>query len=175
MRMTRERIKRVFYKLKSGKEKFFDEFYSLTKTPVYFTVRKFFRDEFFIDDVMQDTYVSFLSVMNSIEGDPFPYLISIAKNKAIDVIRREAKTDKNVEVEKLNNTYDDVYSHDFPLLEKIKTVLDEEELFIIEKVVICGFTQTEVAHMLRKPITTINYKYKTLLKKLKNMQKEAYK
>lgn len=175
MKMTRERIKRVFYKLKSGKEKYFDEFYSLTKTPVYFTVRKFFRDEFFIDDVMQDTYVSFLSVMNSIEGDPFPYLISIAKNKAIDVTRREAKTDKSVEIENVNIPYDDVYTHDFPLLEKVKTALDDEEFFIVEKVVLCGYTQTEVAKMLDKPVTTVNYKYKTVIKKLKKLQKEAYK
>lgn len=175
MKMVREKIKRVFYKLKNGKEKYFDEFYALTKTSVYFTVRRFSRDAFFVEDVMQEAYVSFLLSINSIAGDPFPYLISVAKNKAIDAIRREEKIDKSVEIENVNIPYDDVYTHDFPLLEKVKIALDDEEFFIVEKVVLCGYTQTEVAKMLDKPVTTVNYKYKTVIKKLKKLQKEAYK
>lgn len=174
MQTERRKIQRVFNKLKNGKEKYFDEFYALTKTSVFFTVRQFSRDEFFIEDVMQDTYVSFLSAIKSVSGDPFPYLMSIAKNKAIDAIRKEEKIDGSVEIENVNPAYNDVYSHEFPLLEKIKTALEAEEFFIIEKVVICGYTQTEVAKMLNKPITTVNYKYKTVVKKLKQLQKEVY-
>lgn len=137
-------------------------------------MRKYSRDEFFIEDVMQDAYISFLNNMQSIDGDPLPYLITITKNKALDAVRKDSKTDKSVEIEDLPISKTDEYSTDFPLLDKCRSVLDDEEYFILENIAIIGYTQTEVAKMLGKPISTVNYEYKTILKKLRKINKEAY-
>ena len=99
--MERSEIKTLFEQLKAGKKEYFSRFYTLTKRSVYFTVRKYSRDEFFIEDVMQDAYISFLNNMQSIDGDPLPYLITITKNKALDAVRKDSKTDKSVEIEDL--------------------------------------------------------------------------
>lgn len=165
--MERSRITTLFAKLKEGKKEYFGEFYALTKRAVYFTARKYSRDEFFIEDVMQDAYISLLDKSHSIDGDPLPYLITITKNKALDAIKKDSKTDKSVEIENLPVSREDEYSTDFPLLEKCRKTLDKEEFFILENVAIFGYTQTEVAKMLNKPVTTVNYQYKTILKKLK--------
>lgn len=60
------------------------------------------------------------------------------------------------------------------MLDKCRSVLDDEEYFILENIAIIGYTQTEVAKMLGKPISTVNYEYKTILKKLRKINKEAY-
>ena len=172
--VKREKIKSVFKKLKNGKQEYFDEFYKLTKTSVYFTVRKFSRDEFFIEDAMQDAYVSFLKNICSVKDDPLPYLIVTAKNKALDRIRLDGKIDKTVEIENLVNATEDTYKSDFPLLNKCREILSDEEFFILENVAILGYRQTEVAEMLGKPLTTVNYNYKIILKKLRTIKKEAY-
>ena len=164
--MERSEIKTLFEQLKAGKKEYFSRFYTLTKRSVYFTVRKYSRDEFFIEDVMQDAYISFLNNM--------PYLITITKNKALDAVRKDSKTDKSVEIEDLPISKTDEYSTDFPLLDKCRSVLDDEEYFILENIAIIGYTQTEVAKMLGKPISTVNYEYKTILKKLRKINKEAY-
>ena len=172
--VKREKIKSVFKKLKNGKQEYFDEFYKLTKTSVYFTIRKFSRDEFFIEDAMQDAYVSFLKNICSVKDDPLPYLIITAKNKALDRIRLDGKIDKTVEIEDLPIAKTDEYSTDFPLLDKCRQILTDEEFYILENIVLMGYTQTEVAKKLNKPVSTVNYTYKTILKKLSKIKKEAY-
>ena len=49
-----------------------------------------------------------------------------------------------------------------------------EEFFILENTVIYGYTRVEVAAMLKKPVSTVNRQYNALLKKAKEMAKEAY-
>ena len=140
--VKREKITAVFKKLKHGKTEYFDEFYKLTKTSVYFTIRKFSRDEFFIEDAMQDAYVSFLKNLGAVKDDPLPYLITTSKNKALDHIKRDGKIDKTVEVETLTHSSEDTYKCDFPLLNKCREILSEEEFFILENVAILGYRQT---------------------------------
>ena len=172
--MERTRINFTFLKLKEGKKEYFSEFYNLTKSSVYFTARKYSRDEYFIEDVMQEAYISFLNNIARVEGNPLPYLITATKNKALDAIKKDKNTDKSVEIEDLPISKCDDYSTDFPLLDKCKSVLTDEEFFILENIVLIGYTQTEVAKTLNKPVSTINYTYNTILKKLSKIKKEAY-
>ena len=172
--MEKARIKSTFLKLKEGKKEYFSEFYNLTKTSVYFTARKFSRDEYFIEDVMQEAYISFLNNIHRIDGDPLPYLITATKNKALDAIKKDKNVDKTVEIEDLPIAKTDEYSTDFPLLDKYRQMLTDGEFYILENIVLMGYTQTEVAKKLNKPVSTVNYTYKTILKKLSKIKKEAY-
>ena len=172
--MEKARIKSTFLKLKEGKKEYFSEFYNLTKTSVYFTARKFSRDEYFIEDVMQEAYISFLNNIHRIDGDPLPYLITATKNKALDAIKKDKNVDKTVEIEDLPIAKTDEYSTDFPLLDKCRQIRTDEEFYILENIVLMGYTQTEVAKKLNKPVSTVNYTYKTILKKLSKIKKEAY-
>ena len=172
--MEKARIKSTFLKLKEGKKEYFSEFYNLTKTSVYFTARKFSRDEYFIEDVMQEAYISFLNNIHRVDGDPLPYLITATKNKALDAIKKDKNVDKSVEIEDLPIAKTDEYSTDFPLLDKCRQTLTDEEFYILENIVLLGYTQTEVARKLNKPVSTVNYTYKTILKKLSKIKKEAY-
>ena len=85
------RLKTLIEKLKKGRREYFDEFYELTKQSVYFTVRSLSTDKFFIEDVMQDAYNSFLTNLGAVSGNPVPYLCTVAKNKALDKIKKERR------------------------------------------------------------------------------------
>lgn len=169
--MNTLRLKTLAEKLKKGRREYFDEFYGLTKTSVYFTARSFFADEFFIEDVMQESYYSFLNNLYKVEGNPLPYLIEITKNKALDKLKKNKKTDYSVEIETLNIAEEEP-EKDFPLLDYMKKRLSEEEYFILEKTVILGYRRVEVAKMLNKPVSTVNRKYHDVIKKVKKLYKE---
>lgn len=165
------RLKTLIEKLKKGRREYFGEFYELTKKSVYFTVRSLSTDKYFIEDVMQDAYVSFLTNLNKVEGNPLPYLIEIAKNKALDAIKKNSKVDSSIEIETLNLAAA-VTETDFPFLNRLKKQLTEEEYFILEKTVFMGFRRVEVAKMLNKPVPTVNRKYHVIINKIKKMYKE---
>ena len=169
------RLRLLLEKLKSGKREYFDEFYGLTKMSVYYLVKKYLFDDFAVEDVMQEAYISFLYSLDKVIGNPLPYLIQIAKNKALDHLRKDSKTDKSVQAEDLNIGKADEYESEFPLLHECRKRLDEEEFFILENTVIFGYTRVDVAKMLDKPVSTVNRKYNAILSKIKKFHKEAYK
>lgn len=173
--MRHLRLKILLEKLKSGKKEYFDEFYGLTKASVYYLVKKYFSNEADAEDVMQDAYIAFLYSLDRVHGNPLPYLLQTAKNKALDYIRKDSKTDKSVNADDLSPSKTDVYESEFVLLNECRRRLTEEEFFILENTVIFGYTRVDVAKMLGKPVSTVNRKYNQILKKTKNYLREAYK
>lgn len=172
--MSRIKLRRLLSKLKAGKKEYFEEFYELTKGAVWYVVGKYVKERFFAEDILQDAYVSFLNNLASVKEDPLPYLCSIAKNKALDSIKKEAKIDKSLTPEDLNSAASDIYEIEYPLLEICRKKLSKEEFFIIENTVIYGYTRVEVAKMLEKPVSTVNRQYNALLKRVKTLAEEAY-
>ena len=173
--MEKLRLKILLSKLKAGKKEYFDEFYELTISAVWYVVKKIVPERFFAEDIVQETYVAFLNNLQSVKGDPLPYLCSIAKNRALDSIKKENKIDKSSPFEELTLSTVDKYEVDFPLLEACKSKLDDEEYFILEHTVIFGYTRVAVAKMLNKPVPSVNRKYNRILKRVAILAKEVYK
>ena len=173
--MKKLRLKILLSKLKAGKKEYFDEFYELTISAVWYVVKKIVPERFFAEDIVQETYVAFLNNLQSVNDDPLPYLCSIAKNRALDSIKKENRIDKSSPFEDLTLSTVDKYEVDFPLLEECKRKLDDEEYFILEHTVIFGYTRVAVAKMLNKPVPTVNRKYNRILKKVAILAKEVYK
>lgn len=178
MKMNYERFKRLIGKLKRGKQEYFDEFYELTKGAVYYKIKSYGSvDSAAAEDIMQETYVSFLKHIDSADenGNPLAYLLTIAGNKTIDELRKNGRFDKEIDPEELNIKTTEVYSHDMPLVETCRKKLSPEDFGLLELTVIYGYKRTEVAKMLDKPISTVNRRYNDLLKKIKIFYGEAYK
>ena len=63
----------------------FDEFYNLTKKNVFFTIISIVKDNYVVDDLMQDTYMKFLENKNNYKSKSInAYLSTIARNLAIN-------------------------------------------------------------------------------------------
>lgn len=170
-----EKVKNIVSHLKKGKDRYFDEFYDLTKRAVYYTVYKILRDEGDASDVMQEVYVSFLNHLDEIDADKnaYSYLIASAKNKALNVLRQKKRLLALDETRDIADVRQEI-PDDMPLLARAKKILSQKEWELLEFCVVYGYKRVEVAKMLNSPVSTINWQYNNVLKKLSKFYKEAY-
>ena len=59
--MLKEKVARAIRQLKKGKTEYFDEIYDLTRASVYYVIRGVLKDNYLVEDAMQETYVAFLN------------------------------------------------------------------------------------------------------------------
>lgn len=171
--MNKLRLKHLLSGLKAGKKEYFEEFYRLTKGAVWYSVLRYVKSRFYAEDIIQDTYIAFLNHLETVNGDPLPFLCTIAKNKALDSIKKDARLDKNPLPENMP-TETDENSFDAPLLDLCRKRLTEEDFYILENTVLFGYTRVEVAKTLGKPVSTVNRRYNDILKKIKKFATEVY-
>ena len=154
-------------KFKNGDFTDFDEFYKQTSRLVYFSALTILRDRGHAEDIMQETYVSFLSSLQSVQnGANVPaYLCVIARNKSINKIKKDAKTLYDDEVLTLQKV--DFNEGNGGFEEIISLLDDSEEREIISYHIVLGFKFREIAEILGKPIGTVLWKYNRALAKLR--------
>lgn len=165
--------KKLIIRLKNGDNSAFDAFYENTKRGVYFVIRKLTNDSCIIEDVMQDSYLTFLDKIKEINDNEnyFAYLLTIARNKTINYLKKINKVELT---ESIDVFAEPSFNKEAPLLHYCKQNLSETEWFLLEMCVINGFKRVEVATLLEKSISTINWQYHQMLKKVKKFYKEVY-
>lgn len=171
--MLKEKVARAIKQLKKGKTEYFDEIYDLTRASVYYVIRGILKDSYLVEDAMQETYVAFLNSIAKIddEQNPLSYLLQIAKNKALDEARRKTRA-AGANIDDVEIATSDVTVSDLPLLEHARQNLSDDEFRILELTTIYGYRRVEVAKMLGEPISTINWKYNKIIKKVKTFYGE---
>ena len=170
----KNQIKALIINLKAGKKEYFNEFYNLTKSSVYYMIIKYVHTNENAQDVMQDTYISFINSLNNLDDNQngYNYLLTIAKNKAINYITRQRPTEDIIGLEIADkNPFDNL---DAPLLNLCQQRLSLEEWQMLERCILLGYTQVEVAKEQGKSISTFNWRFKKLLSKISKLYKEAY-
>ena len=151
----KEKVARAIRQLKKGKTEYFDEIYDLTRASVYYVIRGVLKDNYLVEDAMQETYVAFLNSIAKIddEQNPLSYLLQIAKNKALDEARRKTRA-AGANIDDVEIATSDVTVSDLPLLEHARQNLSDDEFRILELTTIYGYRRVEVAKMLGEPIST---------------------
>ena len=147
----------------------FDVFYDATSKQVFFTLRKYIKDSMIIEDLMQETYVKFLKHIFDIkpDGNIKSYLTTIARNLAIDHLRKSSKIEFNeAYVMDLEEHFED--SHDYLYL---MDVLSQKEKHIVQLHIVESMTFKDISLIEKEPLGTILWRYQKALKKMK----EAYK
>ena len=163
---------RTVEKLKKGQQEYFGEFYDLTKKSVYYSILAIVGRREDAEDIMQDTYVTFINNLANItdKKNGYYYLLQIAKNKGINhynKAKRETLTEDFSHYESGEQL--DVYRD----LDYLKSKLTEDEWYYIEHCVILGFKQKEVAKKLSLPTSTVGYKYNKVIEKARKIYEEA--
>lgn len=175
--MQKNNLRSYISRLKTGERDAFDPFYEQTKGSVWFAVHAIVKDRQTAEDLMQETYISFLNHISEIDesANPLAYLVTTARNKALNELRRR-KSLSNADLDELPipDPKDSFSECDTPLLDRAKKILSEKEWRLLELCVIYGYKRVEVAKMLRMPVSTVNWQYNQLLKKLKKQCAEVY-
>lgn len=147
----------------------FDDFYAATSKQVFFTIKKYIKDEMTVEDIMQDVYVKFLKKINQVKLDQNikSYLTTMARNASIDYLRKQTPV-----------TYDDnhVYSiyDDQKMDESYLWLLDtlpKQERDIVYLHVIEEQKFKDIAAITNEPIGTVLWRYKKAMTSLKEALK----
>ena len=146
----------------------FDEFYNLTKKNVFFSIVSIVKDNYAIDDLMQDTYMKFLENINNYKSQSInAYLSTIARNLAINYYNKEKRIIHNDEIIDYVQSEDKKTNYEYiEVLELLKTLDDtSREIVILHTINDLKFK--EIAKILNKPLGTVLWIYNKAIKELK--------
>jgi RNA polymerase sigma-70 factor (ECF subfamily) len=146
----------------------FDEFYNLTKKNVFFTIIAIVKDNYVVDDLMQDTYMKFLENINNYKSKSInAYLSTIARNLAINYYNKEKRIVHNDEIIDYVQSDDKTPNYEYiEVLEMLKTLDDtSREIVILHTINDLKFK--EIAKIVDKPLGTVLWIYNKAIKELK--------
>ena len=148
-----------------GDQEAFDKLYAATRAKLYGVVLRILRRTDLADEVIQDTYVKVWSnagQFNPALASPVTWMVAIARNRAIDTLRK--KSDLSLEdmpeaMEVAADTPDPLAAREFS--EELKRLLgcigrlDGERRKLVLLAYYDGFSREQLAQQLGKPVNTI--------------------
>ncbi len=162
-------------RLNKNKEEVFRYIYNKYKPLVFFVCSKFLKNEFDINDAVEETFIELFKKPLRVGSNLKGYLSVAAKHNCLDMIRKSAKH-STVELEAVTgvaygglSVEESVCSHDaFNYIVKLmQSYLRKEDVDIILLHVTEGFTFEEIALKKEQKVKTVKSKYYRALKKLK--------
>ncbi len=150
----------------------FDEFYELTSRQIYFTAFSILKDSNLAQDIMQDTYVTFLEKIDSyiIGSNIFAYLTVIARNKSINLYNKSKQV--VFDEEKLVNVPSSEWESSNEVKEILSYLDSQIEREIVVYHVLIGYKFKEIADILQEPQGTVLWRYNKAMKTLRVRVKE---
>ncbi len=162
-------IKEIVKQLKVQDQHQFDIFYDATKKAVFYAVAGIIRDENLIEDIMQETYMKFLSNIDKVDenGNVVAYLSMIARNLALDMYnRRKREVYGDDLMDQMPDQRPEPQPDDQEVF-KILDLLDDDAREIVTLHVINELKFREIAVIVDKPLGTVLWKYNKAIKTLK--------
>ncbi len=165
---TEELLRRI----SEGDNNAFEKLYMETRRGLYAFLYTYLHNHHDVEDAMHDVY---LKIKRSIHTyDPTKngraWMLEIAKNHALNEIRRKKRVDPTEDMNDLSTCMPDQTLTVTDLMERLLT---EEERRIIVLHVLWGYKHREIGEMLGCPTGTVTSKYKRATEKLRNGMKEA--
>lgn len=148
-----------------GDQAAFDKLYAATRAKLYGVVLRILRRSDLADEVIQETYVKIWTSagqFNPALASPITWMVAIARNRAIDLVRK--KSDVSIEevpeaMEMAADTPDPLAAREFN--EELKRLLgcigrlDGERRKLVLLAYYNGFSREQLAQQLGKPVNTI--------------------
>ncbi|MBE6143192.1 MAG: RNA polymerase sigma factor [Erysipelotrichaceae bacterium] len=168
-------MKDFILKFKVNDYSMFNEFYKMTSKQVYFTALGVLKDHSLAEDILQDTYVTFLNNIDNVKENQniYAYLTMIARNKSLNLLKENKRLVfdedimRNITYQTDKNQYSDV--------DQILSYLDsQEDREIIIYHVLLDYKFKDIAKIIKKPLGTVLWKYNKAMKYLKERIGEIY-
>ena len=136
----------------------------------------FCKDKHMAEDIMQETFISIYENAGSykIFNNPRAWIFTIAKNKAVNIIKKDSRTTDidNLETEALKIESVENIILDKMQVDKLFSVLSDEDKKIVILHVVYGFKHREIAELMNLPLGTVTWRYKQSITKMKQKDKE---
>lgn len=168
--MTNHEIDSLIKRIASGDSRALEILYEGMSKPVYFYALRLVGTPEAAEDVMQDTFVSIMhgsgSYRQSEKGTS--WIFTIAKNKALDLLRKEGRNlsfDETGELPDKDNEIEKAVSN-ISFMQMLAPLNSEEREIVILRL-FGDMTLTQVSRELNLPKGTVFWKYNNAIKKLK--------
>lgn len=168
------KLDNLMYRLNQGDKTAFEEIYNDTKKAVYYTALSILRERSLAEDVMQTTYLNIIKNSSSyrIGTNARAWILRIAKNEAINLKKkrdRENSVDEQESVALFGSYNIDDYGATIDIARKN---LSEDEFNILMLIAVSNYKRREIAEFLDIPISTVTWKYREAVKKMKRLISE---
>lgn len=152
----------------------FDTFYADTKKSVYFTIIGILRDPDLTEDIMQETYMTFLRKIDRVDADKNvkSYLLTIARNLSIN---RYHKRKHEVLSDELVHSVASEEAYDDPGVLDILKLLDDATREVVTHRIINDMKFKEIARITNKPLGTVLWLYQKGIKTLREKVGDDFK
>ncbi len=170
MNTTRENINKYLSKLKNGEDCLI-EFMDYSRGYIKYIAYKYLTDKSLIEDVIYFAYNKVLHNIRSFDKSKngLAWIAKITQNEAYVVNNDEIKQ-KNINLRTTNEQAE--FDEEQILLsfttERAMSKLEESERAIVEYNIFMGLTVREISKITKIPKSTVAYKLKLALDKLKN-------
>lgn len=163
-----KRLTDLLNRLKSRDMSAFEDFYELTKHEVFYNILAIVKDYGWAEDILQETFVTFLENLDTLETDnnPLGYLFVISRNKSFKLLKRFKREQDFKPLENYEEFGTDDVKEDDYIFKKMKELLSSKEYRVVILHVINGWTHKEIAKSLKRPLGTITWTYANAIKKL---------
>jgi RNA polymerase sigma factor (sigma-70 family) len=167
--------------LKAKNPSTLDYLYDHYSAALYGIVFRIVKNEDVAEEVLQDVFLKIwdkIEGYDSAKGRLFTWMLNIARNQAIDKIRsREIrKSRKTDDIDNLVGKIDKAEFNELSVeaigLKEVLLRLPEEQRFVIEKLYLEGYTQSEVAEEFNIPLGTVKTRTRMALTELRIILKE---
>ena len=130
MHIDEVRLKELLKKMKDNNMSYFDEFYNTTKVLIYSNIYSYVKNQATSEDLLQETYIKFLSNLNDIseEKSIIGFLLTISKNISLDYIKKFSKVNYGDDYEYVSED-SSLIDKDL-ILKKIRDILNKKEVDI---------------------------------------------
>lgn len=169
--VDKEVVTKLIMQTQNGSEDAFNELYFLTNNLVYSAIINIINSEELAQELVQETFLKLLQTKMKSDENGFSYLITIAKNLAINTYNKR-KREVYINFEEEENLYrDDLFKeHDYSdLNELMQKNLTEHQIELIKLHLFDGLTHKEIALKYNMPIGTIMWQYNEAVKALRKV------
>lgn len=164
-----DRITELSNQLIEGNLTNFNEFFELTKQKVFYAALAITHDRALSEDVLQDTFISFLNSKERLKKNtsPLAYLLTTARNTALNVVKKRNLETTNDNDDEIVIAVDEHYSDEEErTLAQMRRLLKPDEYEIVVLHIFDDLPQKTIAKILKKPLGTISWAYRNAINKL---------
>ncbi len=164
-------LEQYIVKLKNGDSDAFNKIYELTFRKIYFVALPILRDKSLAEDIVQDTYLKFFEKLYSYKAkNSQAYLLTIARNLAINEYNRRKKITRNIDLDTKTFSYDNYLEISLANKELIVSALsilsiNERNIFLLHNLE--HLTHREISLIINKPLGTVTWTYQQAIKKMR--------
>jgi len=138
---------------------------------IYNFLLLFCKDKFTAEDALQETFITIYENAGSykIFNNPKAWVLTIAKNKLISIIRKNSRI---TGIDILENNIVDIQTENIVLdkiqAETLLSLLGADDKRIVLLHTVYGFKHREIAELMNLPLGTVTRRYKQSIDKMKN-------